>query len=457
MRLEKHLLSILESLHDAVIVILTDSTIVYVNQAYSTQFAVPAKKIIGRKLTDIEADARILSVIKDGKPLINDCSYVHSLKKDVCANITPLMENGEMIGAVTIMKDISEVTNLQEELTKYKEDLLQLREQLDRRNFSKLESRAEDMQKAVRLSKKIARTDATVMLYGESGVGKEVFAKGIHEASHRNSQPYIPINIASIPDSLFESEMFGYEEGSFTGSRKGGKKGLLEMANGGTLLLDEIGEMSLNMQSKLLRVIQERQFQKVGGTKFYPLDVRIICATHRNLSDMIRNGEFREDLYYRINVVPIHIPPLRQRKEDLEYITRNILNELCLKYGKHVRLEDEVMTRLSQYDWPGNVRELVNVLERMVAVCTNSFIRLSDLPDHFFLNIPHEESAPYQPRTMATTLEPNSIKLSELLEQTEKDHIEFILKNSKNKTEAIRTLGISRKSFYAKLKKYQIF
>jgi len=455
MRLEKHLLSILESLHDAVIVITMDSTIVYVNKAYSLQFGVAANKIIGKKLRDIEKKSRILEVLKTKKPLINDCSYVHSLQKDVCANITPLIENGEMIGVVTIMKDISELTMMQDELTKYKSDVTKLREQLDRRNFFKLESQSQVMKKAVQLTKNVSNTDATVILYGESGVGKEIFATALHESSKRNSKPYVAINIASIPDALFESEMFGYEEGSFTGSRKGGKKGLLELANGGTLFLDEIGEMPLSVQAKLLRVIQERKYQKVGGTKLHPIDVRIICATHRNLKEMIKQGKFREDLFYRINVVPIYIPPLRERKEDLEFLANNIIHDLCLKYGKHVRIDEEIFNFMKQYDWPGNVRELVNVLERMMAVCTKSILEPADLPDYLLHKQPVlTAEADYSAFVQVSAK--GSKKLHEILEDTEKEHIEFVMKNSKNKTEAIQELGISRKAFYAKLRKYAI-
>lgn len=433
-----------------------DSTIVYINQAYTKQFGVPAKKIIGRKLSEIEEHSRILDVLKDGKPLINDCSYVHSLKKDVCANITPLIENGEMIGVVTIMKDISEVTNLQKEIIDYKHNISELKEKLERRTFAKLESKAKDMQKAVQLAKQVADTDATIILHGESGVGKEVFATAIHEASNRNPHPFIAINMASIPESLFESELFGYEEGSFTGSRRGGKSGLLEMANKGTLFLDEIGEMSLSMQSKLLRVIQERKYQKVGGTKLHSLDVRIICATHRNLKEMMMKGEFREDLYYRLNVVPIEIPPLRKRKEDLKVLSQNILNELCSKYRKHVWIDEDVLDWMKSYEWPGNVRELSNVLERMLAVCTKPYLSLDDIPETLYFEKAEHPFSKWD-RLRPIENEKGEISpLEPLLEKLEKEHIEHVVKHTRNKTEAIRMLGISRKSFYAKLKKYKI-
>jgi len=251
---------------------------------------------------------------------------------------------------------------------------------------------------------------------------------------------------------LFESEMFGYEEGSFTGSRKGGKQGLLEVANKGTLFLDEIGEMSLNMQTKLLRVIQERQFQKVGGTKLHDLDVRIICATHRDLKDMMLQGKFREDLYYRLNVVPIHIPPLRNRKEDLTFLIQNILNDLCVKYGKHVWIDEEVMEWMKNYTWPGNVRELANMLERMIAVSTKPYLSLNDLPERIYANEYKQQQYSIEPVIFSVECE-GSIPP---LETIEKEYIHYVVSKSKNKTEAIRNLGISRKAFYAKYKKHNL-
>ncbi|MFV8827658.1 sigma-54 interaction domain-containing protein [Alkalihalobacterium sp. APHAB7] len=456
MKLDHQLLSILESLHDAVIVVLTDYTVAYVNKAYTEQFNVPKEKIIGRNLHKIEENSRIIEVLKSGEPLINDCSYVHSLKKDVCANITPLIEKGKMTGVVTIMRDISEVTNLQEELNRYKMYSSELRKQLDQKNFSLLHSNVYKMKTVVSLAKKVAATDATIMLYGESGVGKEVFAKAIHEASTRHSKPFIPINIASIPDALFESELFGFEEGSFTGSRKGGKKGLIELASGGTLFLDEIGEMSLNVQAKLLRVIQERSFNKVGGTKAVPMDIRIICATNRNLSEEIKKGTFREDLYYRINVVPITIPPLRDRKEDIPFIIDNLLRELKSKYGKHVIVDEEIIEVLMEYRWPGNVRELFNVLEHMVAVCSKSHFELEDIPDYIREGTESKLADPHILQREYVDKKNTNYQLNEVLENTERNLIEKVIKVSKNRSDAIKTLGISRKAFYSKLKKYDM-
>ncbi|MHA6260403.1 sigma-54 interaction domain-containing protein [Sporosarcina sp. CAU 1771] len=454
MKLENHLLSILESLHDAVIVILNDSTIVFINKAYTDQFGVPAEKIINKKMSDIEPDSRILEVLKDGAKRINDYSYVHSLQKHVRANITPLLEKGQMIGVVTIMQDISEITSLQIELSKYKDYSMQLQKQLDSKNYSRLKTSVPEMQNAVDMTKNIAKTDATVVLYGESGVGKEVFAKAIHESSARFNKPFIPINMASIPEALFESEMFGYTEGSFTGSRKGGKKGILEMANGGTLLLDEIGDMSLNNQAKLLRVIQERQFNKIGGTKLTSIDVRLICATNANLRKKIDEGTFREDLYYRINVVPITIPPLRNRKEDIKSLSEVILNDIMPRYNKQVTIEDEAFEVMKRYSWPGNVRELFNVLERMVAFSDKVHLGVEDLPDSIQYNaeVPIET---FDQNTLPTYKKETSLKL--VIERKEKEIIQYVMETSDNRSEAIERLGISRKTFYEKIKKYDLF
>lgn len=456
MKLENHVVSILESLHDAVIIVLKDYTVAYINKAYSEHFNVPPEKIIGRKLNKIEEQSRILEVLRSGKPLINDCSYVHSLKKHVCANMTPLIDQGEMIGVVTIMKDISEVKNLEDELKAYIQYSNELREQLDRKNFSLLYSESHKMKTAVSLAKKVSETMATILLTGESGVGKEVFARAIHESSGRHNKPFVALNIASIPDTLFESELFGYEEGSFTGSKKGGKKGLLEIAHGGTLFLDEIGEMSLNVQAKLLRVIQEREYTKVGGTKLLPLDIRIICATNRNLNEEIKQGRFREDLYYRINVVQIDIPPLRERLEDLPFLIENILRDLSSKYMKHVSVDDDIISELKRYQWHGNVRELYNVLEHMLAVCTKSYFELTDIPIHIRSGSNSEE-APVVYKTIEPRYEmETNVPLQELIEKTERDAIASAIHHSRNRSEAIEKLGISRKAFYAKLKKYEL-
>jgi len=275
--------------------------------------------------------------------------------------------------------------------------------------------------------------------------------------------------------------MFGYEEGSFTGSRKGGKRGLIELAQGGTLFLDEIGEMSLTVQAKMLRVLQEHAYRKVGGTALYPLDVRIICATNRDLQREVQAGRFREDLFYRLNVVPIHIPPLRERKEDLPRLVNHLVNKLRLKYNKHVLVDDSIYAVFCQYDWPGNVRELSNVLERMFLVCNGHYLKVEDIPESFFTlfqkgkdleqesavwahvhaeaeelktSSPQNELVGKNGRKKESSTSQLNTRLQHVLEQTERAVFEQVLRESRTRTEAIQKLGISRRTFYERLKRY---
>lgn len=451
LHLEDYYFKILETLYDPVIIISADSTITYVNKAYEKRFVVSVKKVIGKKLKEIEPNSRILEVLKDGVERINDFSYVESLGREVYANMTPFKKNGELVGVVTIMNDISETTYLQAELNKYKKHTEKLQQKINDKNFDKLKTNAVEMKKSVDLAKKTATTDATVVLYGETGVGKEVFAKAIHESSNRSDKPFIAINMGSIPESLFESELLGYVEGSFTGASASGKKGMLEMASGGSVFLDELSELSLSNQTKLLRVIQERQFYKLGSTKLQKLDIRIICATNQDLMKAVQAGDFREDLYYRLSVLPITIPPLRRRREDIEHICETILYELRQRYKKEVILLPNTLNKLKEYNWPGNVRELYNLLERLVAISNNTYIEAKDLPEYIRFNIDIQNE-----QTEYNKIQFEDIKLHELIKKVEKDAIDYALKSSKNRSEAIEKLGISRKNFYNKLKKYNI-
>lgn len=226
------------------------------------------------------------------------------------------------------------------------------------------------------IGRKIAKNDLTVLIEGESGTGKELFASAIHNESMRKNKPFVAVNFSSLPENLAESELFGYEEGAFTGALKGGKKGLFEQADGGTIFLDEIGDASLKLQTKLLRVLQEKEIMRIGGNKIIPIDVRVIAATNKNLRELVEKGEFREDLYYRLKVMYIKLPPLRQRKEDIKVL----LDYFISKKDKGLKIKDEVVNILINYNWPGNIRELKNLVEYMVAVCNGSEIDKMDLP-----------------------------------------------------------------------------
>ena len=299
------------------------------------------------------------------------------------------------------------------------------------------------MQKVYRLIEQAAPSDATILITGESGTGKELVAEAIHSTSRRRNQPYIRLNCAAIPEGLMESEMFGHEKGAFTGALKQ-KIGKFEMANGGTLLLDEIADLPLALQPKLLRVLQEQELDRVGGTRTVKVDVRIICATARDLKDEVKKGNFREDLFYRLRVIPISLPPLRMRKEDIPELTQHFLHQFSLNRGVALSLSPEAMERLLSYDFPGNVRELRNILERASVLAQEPTITPGDLPSDLAGS----------PSTTASTTG-DSLVLAEALAQTEKEVIlKALSKAAGVKQQAAEILGISRKNLWEKMKLY---
>ena len=286
---------------------------------------------------------------------------------------------------------------------------------------------------------KIADSPSTVLISGETGTGKEMFAKAIHYSSERKNAPFIPINCANIPDTLFESELFGYEEGAFTGARKGGKPGLFEIASGGTIFLDEIGELPLYLQSKLLRVLQEDTIHRLGSTNFTPVNVRVIAATNKDLEEMVKNSTFREDLYYRLNVIPMHIPPLKKRREDIEILALHFVEKYSNRLNKNIySISKEALSVLSSHNWPGNVRELENAIEYAVNMEEKNIIRLENLPNKF-----RNESVDRNPeKSSFAHLEYNLIK--SILDRCGWD--------VKGKEKAAEELGISLRTLYRKLK-----
>ncbi|KYH34572.1 transcriptional regulatory protein QseF [Clostridium tepidiprofundi DSM 19306] len=290
-------------------------------------------------------------------------------EKYVNVNKKNIFHFGKKNGMYYNIQEITYIRQLEQNLSK------KLREngQIARYNFEDIQTNSISMNKTKILAKKIASVDFTVLITGESGTGKELFAQSIHNASKRSKQPFIAVNCAAMPENLLESELFGYESGAFTGALKSGKRGLFEQANNGTIFLDEIGDMPLHLQTKLLRVLQEKQVMRIGAERVIDIDVRIIAATNRDLLRMVNEGEFRADLYYRINVFPINIPPLRERKEDIIILLKHFIN-------RKVKLSDEVISILMKYDWPGNIRELKNVAIYIETMCESDIVKPSDLP-----------------------------------------------------------------------------
>lgn len=310
---------------------------------------------------------------------------------------------------------------------------------------NELESKSAAMIEVIKMIEHVADTKATAMLYGETGTGKELAAQALHNFSSRNDKPFIKVNCAAIPEALLESELFGYEKGAFTGAaiRKPGK---FELANGGSIFLDEIGDVSPSVQVKLLRVLQEREIEHLGGTKTIKIDVRIIAATNKNLEELVKKGIFREDLYYRLNVVPINLPPLRERKEDIPMLVNSFLSKSSFISGrKQKNISEEALLKLINYNWPGNIRELENIIERCVVITSRDTITEKDLPAHIIKS--SEVPSDYE----------DGNKLDEVLDCAERDIIIKTLKEcGGNRTRASEVLGISRRSLHRKITKYNI-
>lgn len=327
------------------------------------------------------------------------------------------------------------------EIKRLKDENIRLKKDLSRCYcFPNIIGESDAMKKVFSLIEKVAKSDSTVIILGESGTGKELIATTIHYQSDRKDKPLIKVNCAAIPEGLIESELFGHEKGAFTGAIKR-KAGKFELANGGTIFLDEIGDIPLFTQAKILRVIQERQFERLGGTETLNVDVRIIAATNKNLEDEVKKGNFREDLYYRLNVIPIMLPPLRERKEDIPNLIDFFLNKRTNKLSRNIRFSKDAINALLGYDYPGNVRELENIVERCVTLATTDIIQEDDLPSFIFEKTDNKRF----------------FSLSDVAAEAEKEHIIRILKAAKgNKTRAAELLGISRKTLWEKMNAYRI-
>ncbi len=442
----KIMVGILDSIEECVLIINCNLKIVYVNPAYAKILKVPRNRVIGRSLKEIEPAARIIDVIRTGEPIINDPSHIKSLKLDVVANMTPLYYDDSLIGAVAIFRNVTEIKKLNEEIFNLQELTRSLQKQPFASEledpFNKIIGNSKCLQEILIIANKSAKTNANILIRGESGVGKEVLAQAIHDASKRSEKPVIKVNCAAIPTELLESELFGYEEGAFTGAKKGGKKGKFELADGGTLFLDEIGDMSPSMQAKVLRAIQFKKFERVGGNNSRFSDIRIITATNRNLEKMMEAGTFREDLYFRINVISLDLPPLRKRRGDIPSLITMFLKQL----NSDKTLSAEALEQMMSYSWPGNIRELQNAIEHTNIISTNNIIQLEDLPKYV-----------KDAKTSNYNLSEKNLNLSNLIQDVEKKAIITALQiTGNNRTKAMSLLGISRRSFYEKLNKYNL-
>lgn len=360
-------------------------TIIFINEAYTRVTGITPEQVIGRNIADIEREGKlykgsVTERVLQRRSQVNDIAHIHGKNIDVLVTGIPVFgDNGEIELVMTNTRDISglkameqELQSLTEERKKAEEELAYLR----RRQMG--DRRATHNSNAMRMVEElintVAGTDVTVLITGESGTGKELAANEIYEKSPRAGKPFIKVNCAAIPAELLESELFGYEEGAFTGARKAGKAGLFELANTGVILLDEVGDMPMALQTKLLRVIQQRELMRIGGSTPIKLDIRIIASTNKDLRQAVREGKFREDLYYRLNVVPLELKPLRERKEDIPRLVETFCGEFNKKYGKKASVEPDGIELLLAYSWPGNIRELENLIERLVVTSMDTAI-----------------------------------------------------------------------------------
>ena len=422
-------------------------------------FSVKAEEIIEQPITKFfdRNKLEILQTLHTGKRIHGQ---YHQPRTDrfVLINSNPVYFNNRIIGAVVSETDITNQVLLNEKLFNMSHEVHLLEQEVAKYKhspdpFYTIKGKSTAIQTIIEMARKVCSVKSTVLILGESGVGKEVFAKAIHDASEEPNAPFISINCGAIPPSLFESELFGYERGAFSGADYKGKKGKIELAKGGTLFLDEIGEMPLDMQVKLLRVLQERKYYRVGGEKEIDITFRVITATNRNLHELMREGKFREDLYYRLNVVTLNIPPLRERHEDIIELTHFFLNEFSQRYGRPIHeFSSEVLQEMLQYEWPGNIRELRNIVERLVVFATDGVIRKEYLP--FTTN----RTATLNTQLLTTTnrQEKNNtiLSLQEEMDRHERNVLERALKIvNGNKLECAKQLGITRATLYNRLKR----
>lgn len=447
---EKFFKKVIDSMNDGVLIVNKEQDIIYANPAYIKISDCPIEKVIGQKLHLFCENPLLPHVMKTGVP-------INSIRKKVVGNthayvaMSPLIADGEIIGGISVFKTLEDVNQT---LVEYSNKIKQMKNRIHTDHsasltFKDIIGQSPQILKTIQLAKKTALKDVSVLLLGESGTGKEVFAQAIHNNSLRNQNVFVSLNCPCLPQQLVESELFGYEGGSFSGAAKGGKLGLYEIADGGTLFLDEIGDLDLNLQAKLLRVLETGQFLRVGGTKPISADVRIIAATNHNLEKLIEEGKFREDLYYRLCVIPIEIPPLRERKEDITLLANHFLDSISTE---KTILSPETITLFENYLWPGNVRELRNYIIAMANFAESSVLCPEHLPQKFLNNKDFQEKN-LEKNYKISNKESN---LHEIEVNMIHEKLQFYGKSVNAKKKIAREMGISLATLYNKIRAYNI-
>jgi PAS domain S-box-containing protein len=451
MLIDNWLKVVMDSLYDGILIADMQHNVQYVNPSYTRITGVSYKEIVGKKLVSVRPGAMLPEVIDSGKKMLRQLRTEHGI--DYVVNMSPIVNNNVIVGGVSVVTEINDAYKLSQELSKYSSQ------------FKRLENRVREIQKAKytfddivcvdpvsvkikNIAMKVGNKEVNILLTGESGTGKELYAHAIHNESMRSEEPFVAINCASLEATLLESELFGYDEGAFTGAKKGGKTGIFEVAHGGTVFLDEISEIDYGLQSKLLRVLQEGMIRRVGGVFEVPVDVRIIAATNTSLDKLTDEGKFRGDLYYRIAIFPIVIPALRERKRDIPALIEEFLRYMQRKIGHKITVSGDALEVFMGYDWPGNIRELRNVVEFSSHMTENFIIRAEHLPPLLLKKrIEKEVDFIVKPLSVVT-------------KEAEINQIQLLLKqygrSVQGKKKVAKELSISLATLYNKLKEYKI-
>ncbi|QHE54383.1 PAS domain S-box protein [Pontibacillus sp. HMF3514] len=441
---------IINSLHDGVFITNGEGVTVKVNKAYERITDLKAEQLIGYHMDDVIKAGYIsksasLHVLKEKRPVTLMQKIANG--RNIIVSGTPIFSNNqEILYVINSVRDITELLELKHQI----EDLQELKNlrQSSKEAYSKTEESpfyaSDKMKNLITIIERVAKTDAQVLMQGETGVGKTMIAKHIHEKSNRSSKSFLELNCGALPTNLIEAELFGYEPGAFTGALSKGKKGLLEVADQGTLFLDEIGDLPLELQVKLLKVIEDQAFYPVGSSKLKHINVRIIAASHKNLKNLVHKGEFREDLYYRLNVVPIHIPPLRERKKEIHAMTQHFLQEYNEAYGFSKTITLDALDAFYDYEWPGNIRELKNLIEQLVVITSDDQITREELPEELL-----------QKNYSTQKNDDEIIPLNQAIEQVEREMITKAMRKYKTTRKVAEVLEVSQSTIVQKMKKWE--
>jgi len=416
----------------------------WINKACEDLYEINREEIIGRSIYELEETGiftpSVARLVLEKSDIVR---IMHSNRygKKLLTTGIPIKNDDVIVKIVSTSNDITDLVSLKNTLDNMKHELDELKE--IRKEHDGLIFKSKKMLDVIQLAKKLSEIETTVLITGESGVGKGVISRFVHDYGVRKDKPFVKINCGAIPDSLLESELFGYDEGAFTGSKKSGKAGLFELADQGTIFLDEIGEMPLHLQVKILQVLQDKEIQRIGGASSIPVDVRIIAATNKDLEKMVVHRTFREDLFYRLNVVPIHIPPLREREEDIFDLTKKLLNKFNQKFNDKKQFSSHAMGLLLKYSWPGNVRELENMIERLMITTDKETIDSEDLPLYMIEN---EQDLSIS----------DELTLSEAVERVEIKLIKSAMDKHKSTRKAAKALNVSQPTIVRKMSKYNM-